>query len=346
MSAIVCDLGIFAHQEEDTIGTILSDLVAQSALGDPGIDLRIVVVANGCTDGTVRAAEAFRDAQPPDIAARIQVADLPLGGKSRAFNTFVHDISRPEAAYLVFCDADIRLVRTDVLARMLTGLRSTPAQQVFVSRPIKDVNHFALPVGPVARLIASGGDGLADWRTAICGQLYAMRTGAARAIHLPVGLPVEDGFVRAMVLTDLLTNPEDLARIDGDPYVFHVYESIRTPGALVRHQARIVTGSAVNEAIFRHMRRVAPELGASRRLLEESARADGWLDRVLREELPRAPHGYVPFHFLFWRLTALRGRRWWRPRTLAVTAAGFALDSVAWVQASLKLWRGRAAGHW
>lgn len=346
MNRIVCDLAIFAYQEERTIATILADLVAQTAMSDPGIDLRIVVVANGCTDGTVRVAEAFRASQAPEVAARMVVLDLPRGGKSRAFNTFVQEISRPGADVLTFCDADIRLVRPDVVSRMLTGLRDTPAQQVFVSRPVKDVLHFHLPVGPVAKLIASGGDGLADWRTAICGQLYAMRAATARGISLPVGLPVEDGFVRAMVLTDLLTNPEDLRRIDGDPEVFHVYESIRSPGALVRHQARIVTGSAVNEAIFRHLRRVAPDLAAARSLLAEAAGKEGWLDGVLRQELPRAPHGYVPFHFLFWRLSALRGRRWWRPRTLAVTTVGFALDSVAWVQASLRLWRGRAAGHW
>ncbi|MCU0906243.1 MAG: glycosyltransferase [Rhodobacteraceae bacterium] len=346
MDRIVCDLGIFAHQEETTIATILADLVTQSAMSDPLIDLRIIVVANGCTDATVSVAEAFRDSQPSTIGQRIEVVDLPRGGKSRAFNAFVQEISRPDADTLVFCDADIRMVRADVLSRMLTGLRDAPQQEVFVSRPVKDVNHFDLPVGLVARLIASGGDGLADWRTAICGQLYAMRAATARGISLPIGLPVEDGFVRAMVLTDLLTRPEDLRRIDGDPDVFHVYESIRTPGDLVRHQARIVTGSAVNEVVFRHMRRVAPDLEGARRLLATAAAVDGWLEATLRAELPRAPHGYVPFHFLFWRLTAARGRPWWRPRTLAVTLAGLALDSVAWVQASLRLWRGRAAGHW
>ena len=78
--------------------------------------------------------------------------------------------------------------------------------------------------------IAAGGDGLTDYRKSICGQLFILRADMARRIGLPAGLPVEDGFFRAMIVTDLLSGPERLDVLDGDPGVFHVYESIRTPG--------------------------------------------------------------------------------------------------------------------
>ena len=94
----------------------------------------------------------------------------------------------------------------------------------------------------------------------------------------------EDGFIRAMVLTDLLSAPQDLTRIDGDPEAFHVYESIRDIGALIRHQTRIVVGSAVNAALFAHIRRHAPTEEQAHALLTAAAVATfdrvTWLETV------------------------------------------------------------------
>lgn len=82
MGAIVCDLGIFAHQEEATIAAVLEDLAKQDAMMDPGVDLRVLVVANGCTDGTVRVARECIAGLPPSVSAKFEVADLAQGGKS------------------------------------------------------------------------------------------------------------------------------------------------------------------------------------------------------------------------------------------------------------------------
>lgn len=340
------DLAILAHQEEATVASVLADVARQSLLADPTVDVKVWLLANGCTDRTAERARAAAEGLPQGIAGRIAVLDLPKPGKSRTVTAFIHDHARPEAEAFIFMDADIRLVQTDTLARMVAAVRDRPKLQVFTGRPVKDIVHDKQSLGVVARLIASGAEQLTDFRKSIAGGLYCIRSETARRIHLPTGLPVEDGFVRAMVLTDFLTEPERMERIDGNEEVYFIYESIRTIPALVRHQTRIVVGSAINSTLYARIRRLAPTPEAAQAMLREAAQDDDWLGRVLREDLPRAPFGYVPFHFLVKRFRRADARLLLRPQRLAAFLGGLALDVVSYVLATLRMMSGRAAGHW
>jgi hypothetical protein len=280
------------------------------------------------------------------VDPRWAVLDLPLPGKSRTVGAFIHTISRPEAQMFVFLDADCRLIERNTISRMVAALATRPELQVFTGRPVKDIVHSPRQLGFVERLIAAGAEQLTDYRKSIAGGLYCIRSEVARRIHLPVGLPVEDGFVRAMVLTDFLSEPEHFERIDGDPGVFFIYESIRTIPALVKHQTRIVVGSAINATLYGRIRRLAPTSAAAQAMLREAAQDDGWLARVLKEELPRAPFGYVPFHFLVKRLTRFDWGLMRHPQRFAAFLGGLGLDTVAYVLATVRMMSGRAAGHW
>jgi hypothetical protein len=170
-----------------------------------------------------------------------------------------------------------------------------------------------------------------------------MPAARARRFHLPVGLPVEDGFLRAMVLTDALTGPEDFSRIDGLEGLAHIYESERSIGRLIRHQERIVIGSAINAAAFAALRDLPPEDRADE--LATAARDDGWLPSVIAARLQAAPGGYVPLHFLTKRLT----RAFTRPlqaRRLAVALPGFAFDLIVYLRAQYRMAKGAGAGFW
>ncbi|HRK42972.1 MAG TPA: glycosyltransferase [Gemmobacter sp.] len=326
------DLGVFAHDEAAGIAAVVSALRAQAV---PGLDLRILVLANGCRDDTAARA----------TAAGAEVANLPEGGKSRTWNRFVHDLSRPDAEVLIFADADIELPEPDALARLVAGLQANPALHVMNSRPVKDIQARPEGLGWQDRLIAMAGGTLDDWQKAICGQLYAMPAARARAHWLPIGLPVEDGFLRAMVLTDALTVPEDMARIDGAD-VWHIYESERTIPALIRHQVRIVIGSAINMAAFETIR-AAPS-AARADLLRQAAGQEGWLAAVIRAQLPRFPDGWVPLHFLIKRSQNLlrTPRRLLRPKGILLLVAGFGFDLIVYVLAQIRMARGTGAGHW
>ena len=48
------DVGVFAHDEASGIGAMIAGLLAQDVTG---LDVRIVILCNGCTDGTAVAAK-------------------------------------------------------------------------------------------------------------------------------------------------------------------------------------------------------------------------------------------------------------------------------------------------
>lgn len=331
--ALRVDIGVFAHNEAGGIAACLAALQAQDIFARDGIEARLVVLANGCSDGTVAVARA----------TGAEVADLPLGGKSRTWNRFVHDLSRWDADVLVFCDADIALHAPDALWRLVIGA-GKQGRWVFNSQPVKDIAFAPANLSLVDKIIAAAGGGLDDWKTAICGQLYAMPSARARAFHLPIGLPVEDGFLRAIVLTDALTAPEDFSRIDGGD-VFHLYASERGIAALVRHQVRIVIGSAINAACFAHLRRLPVDRRGAE--LARAAADEGWLARVVTSELPRG-FGYVPLHFLTKRVTrALAApRALLRPKRLVVTILGAGFDLIVYAIAQYRMARGVGVGFW
>jgi glycosyltransferase involved in cell wall biosynthesis len=335
MKKIRVDLGLFAHNEAAGIAAMMQRLIDQDVWHHPKLDLHVHVLANGSTDDTVAKAQwAASDG--------FRVHDLSQAGKSQTWNRFVHDLSRRDAKFLIFCDADISFPEPDCLSRLILGLLDRPDLHVLNSQPVKDIAMTG-PQTLTERLIAASAGGLDDWKTAICGQLYAMPAACARRMVLPIGLLVEDGFLRAMVLTDRFSDRSDFSRIDGLDGLFHIYPSERTVLGLIRHQTRLVVGSAINDAVFRHLDaggfvRISPEL-------LRAASDEAWLADVIRHRLPRIPYGYVSPHFLFRRLTNAP-RKLLSPKRLALALLGFGFDAIVYVNAQIRMARGTATGFW
>lgn len=333
------DLGVFAHNEAPGIGAMLDDLASQDIFDDPSFDVQVSVLANGCSDRTVPEARAALRRHAPRMRGR--VLDLPEPGKSRTWEAFVHRHSRPEARYFIFCDADIQLPEPATCSRLVETLETRPEVEATSSRPVKDLTHYQSSTSLSERLIAVGGGTLYDWRMSICGQLYAIRATRARRVHMPAGLPVEDGFLRAMVLTDALSTEEQFHRLTGRDDAFHVYESERSITALIRHQVRIVIGAAVNAEIFRRIR----EEPAARReeALARFAADPDWLSRQLSSGLPRRPYGWVPFGLLTKRLDRIRQTRLTR---FPIILLGFCFDAMVYLLAQIRMARGVGADFW
>lgn len=341
------EIGVFAHNEEVAISTLVAELSRQSLFDADHICAAIHVLANGCSDETVQRSKEAISHLPWERRSIFQIQELAEPGKSRTWNRFVHDLSRPEADLLICMDADIILPNIDVLARLCAALENRPNLHVCTSRPVKDLELSDQRLSFIERLISMGSGSLSNWRNSICGQLYAIRSSSARCVWMPIGLPVEDGFLRAMVLTDLLTQPEQLHRIDGDDATWHVYASERTVGGLVRHQTRIVVGGAINAMLFGVMRRDAPKLDDARALLKLAAGDELWLERTERRELPHAPFGYVPPHFLIKRVTAASTGEWPpNPKRIMSLVIGFPMDVLVYLLATLRMARARGAGYW
>jgi glycosyltransferase involved in cell wall biosynthesis len=339
-------VGIFAHNEARCIAAAIGDVAAQDIFRDGALWVRVFVLANGCDDATASVANEAVRQLAPEVAACFTVLDLPLAGKSRTWNHFVHGICAHRADVVCFVDADIRVPPPQTFSRMIARLLGSAAS-VVCSRPRKDIELAPGGLGWVERAILLASGTASDGRSAIAGSLYVARASALEPIWMPVGLPVEDGFLRAMVLTGLLTQAEDFSRIQGDEGIWHVYESLRTVPALVRHQTRLVIGGAVNTAVFDHLCLHAQGLESRSALLRGAASDEHWLGRMLRERLPRWPSGFVPWHFLVKRL---HGWRRWRgrgaARAMLVAGGGFAFDFIVYLNAQLQMARGKGAGHW
>ncbi|WP_349367879.1 glycosyltransferase family A protein [Salinarimonas sp.] len=345
MAAI--DICIFARNERGNIRAIIDCLRAQDIFANSDADVRVTILANGCSDGTEAVAtQAVADFEIED---NFQVLVSPEAGKSRAWNRFTHGESRAGSDILVFCDADITLPSCGALRNLCELLVSNPEAKVAVSRPVKDLVLEAAAgerLATVERLILACTGTLDDPRSSLCGQLYAIRATSARMIHMPIGLPVEDGFLRAMVLTDLFQRDERLEAIVSSPDVYHVYRSERSVPALLRHQIRIVIGGAVNYIVFDHVANM-PKGGAVA-ALREASKDPAWLKTLLESRVPEWPYGYVPSHFLTKRIQHFfakdRGGSALR-RALAVTF-GFGFDAVVYLGAQVKMSRGKAVGYW
>ena len=334
------DIGICAYNEAGGIADMLRDCLRQTLFADPAVTVRLVVLANGCKDDTAAVARAALAGSGIDFA----VLDYAQGGKSRTLNRFVHEVSRAEADYLLFCDADIALPDPTTFARLLARIAGDARLAAVPSRPVKDLSLRTTGLSATEKMILAGGDGLGDWKHAICGQLYIARASVMRAFWLPIGLPVEDGFIRAMILTDNFSKDEDLTRIDGDDECYHVYESERTLGAVLTHQSRIVIGSAINTLVFTRLREEPAPARAD--LTRIAAQDENWLGTLIRDRLPKAPDGWVPVHFLVKRAAGFRDGGKASPGRLLKLGLGLGFDALVYAVAQLKMARGTGAGHW
>lgn len=102
--------------------------------------VEVIVVPNGCTDQTASVAEAALERYIRcHEAATARVESLPEGGKSNAWNQLIHRIAPENTDYYFLMDADIELLTSDTLERMLGVLLSNPHAQIATDTPVKHI---------------------------------------------------------------------------------------------------------------------------------------------------------------------------------------------------------------
>lgn len=339
-------IGILAHNEGKSIAVTLRSLFGQTAVRG-GHDCEIVVVPNGCKDDTAEVSRRTLEQLAAGLPVTWRVCELEQPGKSNAWNRFVHELSRRDAEYLVLMDADIRFLADDTIARMVQTLEGDGDAWVATDVPMKDV-QVEPPRTPLAWLSARvTGRPPED---AICGQLYCGRAGVLREVWMPRGLPVEDGFLRAMMDTDHFTGVEGGAtrRIRVAPGAAHVYEAYVGARALLRHEVRLVIGTTINSFIFQ---KLWATCGAGRPagplIAQLNQDAPGWLDELVLDKVRSGGWWVVPPQLLWRRLERLRQLP---PRKavarLPVLAAATAVDLVVMVLANRQMRQGSAVGFW
>jgi glycosyltransferase involved in cell wall biosynthesis len=339
-------IAIFAHNEENNVSNIINDVICQDIFQNSAFAIEVHILANGCSDKTVEFAKEAIAKIDETIKEKFFIHDLMASGKSRTWNDFVHRISNSSSDFLIFVDGDIVIHQNFSFSTLAANLTENANLQIVSSRPVKNLT-LADHLSVKQKIMVAGTGTLNNWKKSVAGSLYAVRAGVARKIWMPIGLPVEDGFLRAIVLTDCLTEDEDLSRIDGSEILWHEYASVETFVELVHHQTRIIIGSAINAVIFSVIRREASKPEAAYTFLQTVAQDEDWLSKIESAELPRFPYGYVPFSFLVKRIQFLLiSNKAFRVSNVFKALFGFLFDLLVYIIATLRMARSGGAGFW
>lgn len=303
-------IGIFAYNEEPRIGATLASLRGQDLFdpaAQPHVQIEIVVLPNGCRDRTADvAAEALRTHFDglPHVTARVEA--LAEAGKSRTWNTYVHQLADPAADLLLLMDGDIELVGASTLRNLLNALRDHPDAHASVDVILKDI---ALKPNPTARerLSLAASELTRSGPPKLAGSLYAARGAVLRGIWMPVGLLVEDGYLKAMLCTDSFTRPDLPSRLVRAENAAHTFEAVTDLRTLFRHEVRLLVGSAVNFILFDH---IAAQVRATGRdggqlVGEWNASVPDWLPKLVDDRLGAKGWWLAPTRFILLPLRQL-----------------------------------------
>lgn len=285
-------IGILAHNEQRSIGATLEALGRQTLLlhatrSDP-VDVRVVV--NGSRDNTASVAEVASNRRlrvHPGVTASVDV--LKQAGKANAWNEFVHRLSEPDTDVFILLDADIRFGEEDCLERLVTGLLADPEAHIAVDRIRKDIEKKS-DKSLIEKLSVAASEAALAGPPKLAGSLYVARAAVLRRIWMPLGLLVEDGYLKAMVLTDDFRAAEDLRRLIRVPGTTHTFEAVTSPAVLFRHEKRMVTGTRVNIALFAYLRELATTKQDAGAVIRARNKDDPkWLGTLARERLHADP---------------------------------------------------------
>jgi glycosyltransferase involved in cell wall biosynthesis len=345
---MLVSIGILAHNEADKITSLISDLGNQTLLVNERLSIEIHVVANGCTDATVAVSKEALTAsvfQRKNVKASVQ--NIERAGKSNAWNELVHTFASPRTEYMFFLDADIHIPEDTTLQLMLDGLIGSKNGCVAVDQSVKDLSEQVHKTAVEKLILAASGTAY-DNRTALAGALYCVRFEVLRNVWMPIGLPGEDGFLRAMILTSNFTQNENLERIIYVDGARHIFESARTINDVFRHNIRLAIGTAVNVLLFKHIRAsrsIQNDVGSYIR--QRNAADPNWVNELIANEIKGGRYFLLHGGFLTKRLHRLSSRSFSEQvRKAPITMVGLVFDVALFFTANHMMRRGAGAGYW
>lgn len=352
------NIGVLAYNEAALIAQTLSSLFQQSIfqLEQPlsQLTLEIIVIPNGCTDETAAIAEATlkecveRSPHQP----RYRICDVEQRGKSNAWNLYVHEFSDPAAEYLILMDADIQFLNPCTLHDLVEALQQNPEAWISVGLPVKDValkSHKSLIDRLSVAISKSAPEPLPTENSMICGQLYCSRAKALRAIWMPIGLPVEDGFLRAVACTEGFTMPENShQRVKFVKSATHVFAAYTHVASLLNHEKRLIIGSVINAFLYDYLwKNCHSEQTAGSLIRLRNYQDPNWLNYLLQEAVAKQGWWVISPDFYLRRWRGLRSYPMAKKilRLPLVIVASLA-DWLVCVQANSALKRGEGIGYW
>jgi glycosyltransferase involved in cell wall biosynthesis len=354
---MIVSIGMLAYNEADGISKTIASLMGQSAFRAQAqaTDVtawEIIVVPNGCTDDTAAVADAaFKHELDAlrDISIQHSVQSLTQGGKSNAWNQYIHHLSRPDADVIVMIDSDIEFGHPDTLLNCLTELRTNPHAKVVVDLALKD--FVKKPKLSLLEWVSARSSGVQlEGRVGLSGQFYCAQANTLREVWMPQGLSGEDGFLNGMIVTDLFRSEPDSRRVVRAKNASHYYEGLSDLRSIFHHELRMVIGTCLNcYFLWDFLKFATPPQGrgAGEYVRDQLAADPTWYRRTVENRIQNRGWFVIPRDMVFRRFASLRGVGLKRAlRRLPLAVAGTLLDLPTFWLANRKLKSGRALGFW
>jgi glycosyltransferase involved in cell wall biosynthesis len=340
-------IGVLAHNERLNIETTLHSLFTQDIF--QRFSTEIIIVANGCTDETAALAKrCLSDHHATwSILGSARVEELVVAGKANAWNQFVHSLSSPRASKLILMDADITLLKENTISSMVTTLEQNPDAVICVDRPVKDI-ELKTKRSLFENLLVTATPEIDPDNVPLCGQLYCILSAEARLIELPFDIPVEDGFLLALLLTCGFTRPINSRRIILDSSAAHSFTSVATLRELFKHEKWIVSSSIISMLLYeRFWKECATDCSAMKLMKHWHEQDSEWLPHYIQRQVQERGWRLLPRSW--WT------RRWTRLHTLSViesfrripvAAIATIIDILVFIAAIGDVRQGRAFRYW
>ena len=342
-------LGMPAYNESQRIAQTIRCVFAQTLFRSPSTaveSVELIVVPNGCTDDTAGVAqrvvaEELARLRDPRVSARVEV--LAQAGKSNAWNEYVHRFSAQDADVVFLLDSDVTFTPDRCFELLMVALAAAPRAHAAVGRPLKDIalkQHKSL-ADRVSLLGSSAGD---QAHPAIAGSMYAVRGAVVRRIWMPRGLLVEDGFVRAMLITNFFTNPgyaNEYDRVTRAESAHQVFEAVRSPRGIFRHARRLLVGARINACIYDKLWHLPPGQDAGAWCRAMSDADPDWVRTLVNQKIATLGFWVMPRGLMFSRFANARAKHLLPAlRSLALAALALPFDAAVLCSANAAVRRG------
>jgi glycosyltransferase involved in cell wall biosynthesis len=187
-------VAIMAHNEERVIEKAIDSILRQNT--PAGYTVKVVVVANGCTDRTEEIVRGIAKKKPD----KIELMSISEKGKTRAINKaigFFDQISNTclITPYVIFLDADCEFIGEEVLIDFVRWFEQNPQLCAVAADCLPDVffNSRRDTVAEIYRAIYSLRRSLKI--NSISGMCYGIRFDSLKIIDFPDFQFAEDMYV-------------------------------------------------------------------------------------------------------------------------------------------------------
>lgn len=352
---MLVSIGMLAWNEADGIEKTIESLLMQSvfnggSVANQQIEWEIVIVPNGCTDDTGSVARmALSEYTSGKNNISYRVVDVEEAGKSNAWNLYVHEFSNIDADFLILMDADIEFGNIDTIKNTLAKLIDTPTADVSVDLPLKSFHKKDKKT--IFESISAKFSGYKfDGPPGIAGSFYCARVAVLRNIWMPKGLSGEDGFLRAMVITNLFRSEIDFDRVVRARNAEHYYDPETKLKKILRHQLRLIIGTSLNcfltwDALFFM---TDPEGSGAGVLIKNNIDKDGdWYKKFIENSIQTRGFWVLPRGMIFSRFKKAKEKSGLNKAIyLFVVSALFVVEMPLYWVANRKIKSMRAIGFW